>query len=172
MQTDVQHPHTWKTAEHLSLLRRPCSSLLFPYPSLSFLMSSNRASLHPWPCYLLEHLKQTVTAGGLGGRVLLFSIVTLSPSLFFWAIIWTRGSEQDDLSGCRVVWRPPNRRVSVLQEDKSGHWATEGTLAKIKDAPVLICMLFLCCCLVFTRTIINSDEKTKGQRENRRLHLY
>lgn len=47
----------------LSLLCQPCLSL--PPLYIFSLLSSNSASLHPWPCYLPEHLKET---GGIGGR--------------------------------------------------------------------------------------------------------
>ena len=42
------------------------SLLLLLHPSS--LLSSNCASLHPWPCYLLEHLKETGVGGGGAGE--------------------------------------------------------------------------------------------------------
>lgn len=59
--------HAGKRNVTLSLLCQPL--FISSSPPLSFfsssLLSSNCASLHPWPCYLLEHLK--VTGGGRGG---------------------------------------------------------------------------------------------------------
>lgn len=54
--------HTGKCDVTLAVV----STLLVSPPPVSSLLSSNGASLHPWPCYLLEHLKETARGGGRG----------------------------------------------------------------------------------------------------------
>lgn len=75
----IKRSHAGKRNVTLSLLCQPLFVSSPPPLSLSSLSSSNCASLHPWPCYLLEHLKET---GRRGRRENLWSSF-VSQFLFF-----------------------------------------------------------------------------------------
>lgn len=102
--------------------------------------------LFPLSCPLTQHsfIADPVISWSISNSSRGFSSSSSSSS-FFLPRSLAQLYEADDLTGRRASWRP------VLEEDKSRHGATEGSLAKMKDAQVFIRMLFLCPCLHRTR---------------------